>query len=175
MSRSGEDVYETSTHKKHVIPMVYIKKEADWKAWRSGLAVAAKIVGLPHVLMSMAVDRDKVEELKPKTVSKLKKKKKKAPQAKKAVKAPATPARQVVKPEEVKVEVPEPEYEEIAFPEIEEEATKEQREEILAKYRTKLQGNQRKYNAAVKDWVIYKTALERPGAHGSDLEDDSIT
>ena len=52
-----------------VIPMVYIKKDADWKAWRSGLAVAAKTVGLPHVLMSMAVDRDKVEELKPKTVS----------------------------------------------------------------------------------------------------------
>ena len=90
MSRSGEDVYETSTHKKHVISMVYIKKEADWKAWRSGLAVAAKIVGLPHVLMSMAVDRDKVEELMPKTVSKLKKKKKKPTQAKKVVKAPAT-------------------------------------------------------------------------------------
>ena len=84
MSRGGEDVYETSTHKKHVIPMVYIKKEADWKAWRSGLAVAAKIVGLPHVLMSMAVDRDKVEQLKPKTVSKLKKKKKKSILAKKA-------------------------------------------------------------------------------------------
>ena len=114
MSRSGEDVYEASTHKKHVIPMVYIKKEADWKAWRSGLAVAAKTVGLPHVLMSMAVDRDKVEQLK-KTVSKLKKKKKKPTQAKKVVKAPATPARQVVKPEEAKVEVPEPEYEEIAL------------------------------------------------------------
>ena len=111
-----------------------------------------------------------VEELKPKTVSKLKKKKKKLTQAKKAVKAPATPARQVIKPEEMKeVEVPEPVYEAIAFPEIGEETTKEDREEILAKYGTKVQDNQRKFNAAVKNWVIHKTALERPGAHGSDL------
>jgi hypothetical protein len=49
--------------------------------------------------MSMSVDRDKVEQLKPKTVSKLKKKKKKLTQAKKAVKAPATPMKQAVKKE----------------------------------------------------------------------------
>ena len=172
MSRSGEDVYEASTHKKHVIPMVYIKKEADWKAWRSGLAVAAKTVGLPHVLMSMAVDRDKVEQLK-KTGSKLKKKKKKLTQAKKVVKAPATPMRQAVKAEEVKVEVPEPRYEEIAFPEIQEGTTQAGRAEILAKYETKVRDNQRKYNAAVKDWLIEKAAMERSDAHVSDLEDDS--
>jgi hypothetical protein len=39
MSRGGEDVYETSTHKKHVMPMVRIQKEADWKAWIGGCEV----------------------------------------------------------------------------------------------------------------------------------------
>ena len=115
MSRSGEDGYETSTHKKHVIPMVHIKKEADWKGWRAGLAVAAKVVGLPHVLMYMPVDRDKLEQLKPRgTVAKLKKnKKKKLTHAKKAMGVPATPRKQVVKAEEAKVDVPEPQFEAI--------------------------------------------------------------
>ena len=114
--------------------------------------------------MSMPVDRDKVELLKPKAVSKLKKKKKKLTQAKKAVRAPVTPMKQAVKKdplaEEVKVEIPEPRYEQIAFPEIQEGATKEEWMGIKAQYETKVRENQQEYNAAVKDWL-------REGSNGA--------
>ena len=121
MSRGGEDVYETSTHKKHVIPMGRIQKEADWKAWRSGLSVAAKYVGLPHVLMSIPVDRVKQDQVKAKLVAP-KKKKKKPIQGKKIGRAVATPMKQAVKKElkepEIKVEIPEPQFERIEYPEF---------------------------------------------------------
>ena len=85
--------------------------------------------------------------------------------------------KQVVKKEplaeEMKVEIPEPRYEEIAFPEIQEGTTKEERNEILAKYETKVQKNQHKYNAEVKDWLTKKAAMEQSDAQVSDLEEDS--
>ena len=120
MRRGGEDVYETSTHKRHVIPMVRIQKEADWKAWRSGLSVAAKFVGLPHVLMSIPVDRGNQDQVKSKPAApKLKKKKKKPIPAKKIGRAVATPMKQAVKKEpkeqEIKVEIPEPQFERMEF------------------------------------------------------------
>ena len=121
MSRGGEDVYETSTHKKHVIPMARIQKEADWKAWRSGLSVAAKFVGLPHVLMSIPVhDRGNQDQVKSEpAASKLKKKKRNPIPAKKVGRAVATPMKQTVKKEpkeeEMKVKIPEPQFERIGF------------------------------------------------------------
>jgi hypothetical protein len=92
MSRRGEDVYETSAHKKNTIPMVLMKKEADWKAWRSGLVVAAKYVGLPHVLMSVPVDRVNESQVQIKSAGP--RAKKKLPSPKRGNQQPSAPSTQ---------------------------------------------------------------------------------
>jgi len=210
MSRGGEDVYETSSHKKHVIPMVRINKEADWKAWRSGLSVAARFMGLPHVLMSIPVDRGNQDKVKAKPAAPRKKKVKarltpslarpptgEAPQVQ--YKSPASPAKQPSRSrsstsssgssssssgvsrsmkmepvsEEIKIESPEPRYEAIEFPIIPEKSSKEAAAEIVEQYDTKVQQNQQKHHAEMKE-RYKKKEMDRLDQEVSDLENSDV-
>jgi len=127
--------------------------------------------------MSIPVDRGNQDQVKSKpAASKLKKKKKKPIPAKKVGRAVATPMKQAVKKElkeeEMKVEIPEPQFERIEFPEILDGATKEETAEIVEKYDNKVQLNQQKHNAEMKEWYK-KVEMERSDPRMSDLEEDS--